>query len=71
MNYFTIEMVMTLVQDGPKMDWTIDNKIYDQYLIWKSDVELIFSFALSEATLLQKSSCLKLQMGHEGKLNKF
>ena len=28
-------MAMTLVHDGPKMDWTMDNKIYDRYLIWK------------------------------------
>ena len=28
------------------MDWTMDNKIYDRYLIWKSDVELIFLFLL-------------------------
>ena len=60
-------MALTLVQDGPKMDWTMDNKIYDRYLIWKSDVELIFSSALSDATPLQKSSYLRLWMGHEGK----
>ena len=60
-------MAMALVHDGPKMDWTMDNKIYDRYLIWKSDVELIFSSALIEASPLQKSSYLRLWMGKEAK----
>ena len=66
-------MALQLVDSGPKMDWTMDNKIYDRYLIWKSDVELIFSSALSDATALQKSSYLRLWMGREGKplLNKW
>ena len=60
-------MAMTLVHDGPTMDWTMDNKIYDHYLIWKSDVELIFSSALLGASPLQKSSYLRLWMGKEAK----
>ena len=60
-------MAMTLVHDGPTMDWTMDNKIYDRYLIWKSDVELIFSSALLGASPLQKSSYLRLWMGKEAK----
>ena len=58
---------MTLVHDGPKMDWTMDNKIYDRYLVWKSDVELIFSSALIDSSPLQKSSYLRLWMGKEAK----
>ena len=60
-------MAMTLVHDGPKMDWTMDNKICDRYLIWKSDVELIFSSALIDSSPLQKSSYLRLWMGKEAK----
>ena len=60
-------MAMTLVHDGPKMDWTMDNKIYDRYLVWKSDVELIFSSALIDASALQKSAYLRLWMGKEAK----
>ena len=60
-------MAMTLVHDGPKMDWTMDNKIYDRYLIWKSDVELIFSSALLGASPLEKSAYLRLWMGKEAK----
>ena len=44
----------------------MDNKIYDWFLIWKFDLELIFSSALSDATPLQKSSYLRLWIGHEG-----
>ena len=32
-------MALQLVDSGPKMDWTMDSKIYDRYLIWKSDVD--------------------------------
>ena len=58
---------MNLVHDGPKLDWTMDNKIYDRYLVWKSNVELIFSSALIDASALQKSAYLKLWMGDEAK----
>ena len=66
-------MALQLVDLGPKMDWTMDSKIYDRYLIWKSDVELIFSSALSQATPSEKSAYLRLWMGREGKplLNKW
>ena len=57
-------MAMTLVHDCPKMDWTMDNKMYDRYLIWKSDV---FSSALIDSSPLQKSSYLRLWMGKEAK----
>ena len=60
-------MAMALVHDGSKMDWTMDNKIYDSYLVWKSNVELIFSSALIDASPLQKSSYLRLWMGKEAK----
>ena len=66
-------MALQLVDSGPKMDWTMDSKIFDRYLIWKSDVELIFSSALSQATPSEKSAYLRLWMGREGKplLNKW
>ena len=60
-------MAMTLVQDGPKLDWTMDTKIYDCYLVWKSNIELIFSSALLDASPLQKSAYLRLWMGDEAK----
>ena len=59
-------MALELVNSGPKMDWTMDNKIYDCYLQWKFNVELIFSSAPSKATPVEKSSYLRLWMGPEG-----
>ena len=58
-------MALELVNSGPKMDWTMDTKIYDRYLQWKDSVELIFSSALSKATPAEKSSYIRLWMGPE------
>ena len=58
-------MALELVNSGPKMDWTMDTKIYDHYLQWKYSVELIFSSALSKATPAEKSSYIRLWMGPE------
>ena len=58
-------MALELVNSGPKMDWTMDTKIYDRYLQWKYSVELIFSSALSKATPAEKSSYIRLWMGPE------
>ena len=38
-------MATGLLETGPKLDWTRDNKIFDRYQIWKEKVELIFSSA--------------------------
>ena len=58
-------MALQLVYSYPKMDWTMDNKIYDCYLVWKSNVELIFAFALLDSSLVQKSAYLRLWMADE------
>ena len=60
-------MALQLVDSGPKMDWTMDSKIYDRYLIWKSDVELIFSSALSQATPSEKVSIPQTMDGQRRK----
>lgn len=57
-------MAGNLVELGPKMDWTRENKIYDHYLIWK--VENHFCSILAEATPQQKTGYLRLWMGDEG-----
>ena len=56
----------TLVETGPKMDWTRDNKIYDRYLLWKDKVENYFCSILADATPQQKTGYLRLWMGDEG-----
>ena len=48
-------MATGLLETGPKLDWTRDNKIFDRYQIWKEKVELIFSSALEESSAKQKS----------------
>ena len=55
-------MATGLLETGPKLDWTRDNKIFDRYQIWKEKVELIFSSALEE----QKVSYLRYWMGEQG-----
>ena len=56
----------TLVETGPKMDWTRDNKIFDHYLLWKDKVENYFCSILADATPQQKIGYLRLWMGDEG-----
>ena len=55
-------MATGLLETGPKLDWTRDNKIFDRYQIWKEKVELIFSSALEESSSKQKVSYLRYWM---------
>ena len=59
-------MAMTLLESGPKLDWTRDNQIFLHYKKWKAKVELIFRSALSQATPEEKTSYLKYWMGDPG-----
>ena len=59
-------MATDLLETGPKLDWTRDNKIFDRYQIWKEKVELIFSSALEESSSKQKVSYLRYWMGEQG-----
>ena len=59
-------MATGLLETGPKLDWTRDNKIFDRYQIWKEKVELIFSSALEESSAKQKVSYLRYWMGEKG-----
>ena len=59
-------MATVLLETGPKLDWTRDNKIFDCYQIWKEKVELIFSSALEESSAKQKVSYLRYWMGEQG-----
>ena len=59
-------MATGLLETGPKLDWTRDNKIFDCYQIWKEKVELIFSSALEESSSKQKVSYLRYWMGEQG-----
>ena len=59
-------MATGLLETGPKLDWTRDNKIFDRYQIWKEKVELIFSSALEQSSAKQKVSYLRYWMGEQG-----
>ena len=59
-------MAMSLLDSGPKLDWTRDNQIFLRYKQWKAKVELIFRSALSQATPEEKTSYLKYWMGDQG-----
>ena len=59
-------MATGLLETGPKLDWTRDNKIFDRYQIWKEKVELIFSSALEESSAKQKVSYPRYWMGEQG-----
>ena len=55
----------TLVETGPKMDWTRDNKMYEWYLLWKDEVKNYFCSIPADATPQQKTGYLRLWMGDE------
>ena len=55
-----------LMTDGPKMDWTHDNKQYDRYTQWKKRCQMIFKSALVDQTDTVKGEYLKYWMGTEG-----
>ena len=59
-------MAMSLLESGPKLNWTRDNQIFLHYKKWNAKVELIFRSALSQATPEEKTSYLKYWMGDEG-----
>ena len=59
-------MAVSLLDSGPKLDWTRDNQIFLRYKQWKAKVELIFRSALSQATPEEKTSYLKYWMGDQG-----
>ena len=57
---------MSMLNSGPKLDWTRDNQMFLCYKKWRSKVELIFRSALSKATPEEKTSYLKYWLGDEG-----
>ena len=59
-------MAMSLLESGPKLNYTRDNQIFLCYKKQKAKVELIFRSALSQITPEEKTSYLKYWMGDEG-----
>ena len=52
--------------DGPKMDWTRDNKQYDHFIQWQKRCKMIFRSTLVDQTDQIKGEYLKYWMGTEG-----
>ena len=59
-------MAMSILDSGPKLDWTRDNQIFLHYKKWKARIEFIFKSALSQATPEERTAYLKYWMGDEG-----
>ena len=57
---------MSILDSGPKLDWTRDNQIFLRYKKWKARIEFIFKSALSQATPEERTAYLKYWMGDEG-----
>ena len=55
-----------LIETGPHMDWTKDNRIYERYLRWKCRVEDIFASILFKESEAEKCGYLRVWMGDEG-----
>ena len=50
---------------GPKLDWTHDNKRYEQFHDWKQQIELIFTSALKNTRDSIRTSSVKYWFGKE------
>ena len=59
-------MAMSILDSGPKLDWTRDNQIFLRYKKWKARIEFIFKSALSQATPEERTAYLKYWMDDEG-----
>ena len=58
-------MAVNLADSGPKMDWTRDNRIYDRFSTWKTNVECYFDSVLADYQPKQKVALLRLWLGNE------
>ena len=55
-----------LMTNGPKMDWTRDNKQYNCFIQWQKRCKMIFHSGLVDQTDQIKGKYLKYWMGTEG-----
>ena len=59
-------MASSLIEIGPKLDWTRDHQMYDRYKQWKKRVTMVMDSALDEETDKAKCNYLKFWLGEEG-----
>ena len=56
----------SLLENGPKLDWTRDHQLYERFLKWKDRCQLAFNSALKKNDEPEKCNYLKYWMGNEG-----
>ena len=55
----------SLMENGPKLEWTRDSSMYTNYLNWKKRCMMVFNSALTKAPEASKCEYLKYWMGTE------
>ena len=58
-------MASSLIEIGPKLDWTRDHQMYDRYKRWKRSVLMVMDSALDEETNKAKYNYLKFWLGED------
>ena len=53
---------------GPKLDWTRDHLMYDQFRDWKARIKILFAAAFEEESEKAKCSYIKYWLGEQGLL---
>ena len=56
------------IEMGPKLDWTRDHLMYDQYSDWKERIKILFATAFEEESEKAKCSYIKYWLGEQGLL---
>ena len=59
-------MATSLIETGPKLDWTRDHQMYERYKKWKKRVEMLMDSVLEEESGKAKCNYLKFWLGEEG-----
>ena len=59
-------MATSLIETGPKLDWTRDHQMYKRYKKWKKQVEMLMDSMLEEESGKVKCNYLKFWLGEEG-----
>ena len=51
---------------GPKLDWTRDHLMYNQFRDWKERIKILFTAAFETESEKAKCSCIKYWLGEQG-----
>ena len=59
-------MASSIIEMGPKLDWTRDHQLYDRYKNWKKRVQMLMESVLEDESDRAKCNFLKFWLGEEG-----